>query len=788
MPAPLPLTFDYAQTLAALKVDYPAGSLCEIRTFSDNFNYRKIGYFTDPRRAADAISELDCSEISGFYHTLNPPIPGCLGKANNCFVKALKDMGTKDTEIDYRHRLLVDIDAERPSHTSATDEEHEAAIKLAYRIDDYLHAYYGFPHASIVDSGNGAHLRWATNKLPNDELTTRSFKDFLYSLAGKFNTADPVKLKIDTTVFNASRVARLPGTTARKGFELIDQTRVHRLSKVLTPYDAFMVLTPEQIVAFTNANSPISSKGLNGHTPTFIYPEETKLYRVQEEAALKDLDAWVPILLAKFNPWRSGNGWRIDSEALGRPLEEAISIQPEGIKDFGVHDQGDPLEGRRTVLQLLRECLTLDSIQQASDLLNSALPGPTSDFDDLPPPVQPSVQSMALTSALMGTAPTPKLKPTSFLDIMKRDYIKPEYIVEGLLLERQWVNIFGYPKSGKSTWVRQLALCIAAGLDFMGHKCRVGRVVFVTYEEHEDELKDFLPTTLDWLLERQDRALTEAEREAVWGRIDIMSLASMMPTNNDTELDADRERIEAQNMILPRGELGIAALQKLSEDDTNIVLIIIDPLMELFEGNRLNKNPAIADRLEGQAIKRICSRSKAVVITVDHSNKFGGGAKASLQDVTTNSNSTAQKTATATTTIALYRGWKDAEDNEYALEVIKGRRISQERYLMYNEPVGWSLKHPDTEVSEIDTKAKRGAPKKYPLLEMEIFTLLSKFGELTIKEIMHKLNIANYQVVRLELLRMIDSRLVAVDRNSGHKWFLVSTLGTPQIPGLPDIL
>lgn len=50
-------------------------------------------------------------------------------------------------------------------------------------------------------------------------------------------------------------------------------------------------------------------------------------------AALGNLPAWVPELLPAARPYHQG--YRVSSSALGRALEEDLSILPEGIRDFG---------------------------------------------------------------------------------------------------------------------------------------------------------------------------------------------------------------------------------------------------------------------------------------------------------------------------------------------------------------------------------------------------------------------------------------------------------------------
>jgi hypothetical protein len=72
--------------------------------------------------------------------------------------------------------------------------------------------------------------------------------------------------------------------------------------------------------------------------------------------ALLNLDARVPEL---FGPaakrQASSGGYRVSSKALGRHLQEDLSIHPTGIVDFGVHDQGDARQGKRTPVGLVME-------------------------------------------------------------------------------------------------------------------------------------------------------------------------------------------------------------------------------------------------------------------------------------------------------------------------------------------------------------------------------------------------------------------------------------------------
>ncbi|MFC3207196.1 bifunctional DNA primase/polymerase [Aquamicrobium soli] len=52
-------------------------------------------------------------------------------------------------------------------------------------------------------------------------------------------------------------------------------------------------------------------------------------------AALANTDAWVPVLFCGAHKEAGTGAWRVSSKELGRPLQEDISIHPDGIQDFG---------------------------------------------------------------------------------------------------------------------------------------------------------------------------------------------------------------------------------------------------------------------------------------------------------------------------------------------------------------------------------------------------------------------------------------------------------------------
>ncbi len=95
------------------------------------------------------------------------------------------------------------------------------------------------------------------------------------------------------------------------------------------------------------------------------YGTEQRKSQKLNAAALGFLDLWVPKLFPEARR-RDDGSYRMSSRSLGRNLEEDLSITAKGIKDFGVHDMGDPREGRRSPLDLVMTYLGKDFVEAQS--------------------------------------------------------------------------------------------------------------------------------------------------------------------------------------------------------------------------------------------------------------------------------------------------------------------------------------------------------------------------------------------------------------------------------------
>jgi len=130
-----------------------------------------------------------------------------------------KGNSAKDTDIASRNLMLVDIDRTGDTTQPATDTDIANAKALAEKIMRFLDEQ-GWTKPFQVMSGNGWHLYYVLNRLDNNDENTDLIKSTLNTLAEHFNNGD---VSVDTAVFNASRITKVPGTVMRKGEETHDR-------------------------------------------------------------------------------------------------------------------------------------------------------------------------------------------------------------------------------------------------------------------------------------------------------------------------------------------------------------------------------------------------------------------------------------------------------------------------------------------------------------------------------------------------------------------------------------
>jgi hypothetical protein len=192
--------------------------------------------------AAGVAAAVESWTAKGTYFTLNPLKPD-LNKT------------AKDADVLERHWLLVDVDAVRgvTGVQNATEAEKQAAIELGHAIRDSL-TDLGWPRPIVIDSGNGGHLLYWI-ELPNDDASRDLVKAVLTELARRFDTN---AAKVDTSVFNAARISKLPGTVVRKGPH--SPERPYRVARLIELPEGGEIVTRERLEALRPKPEPPTEK------------------------------------------------------------------------------------------------------------------------------------------------------------------------------------------------------------------------------------------------------------------------------------------------------------------------------------------------------------------------------------------------------------------------------------------------------------------------------------------------------------------------------------------------
>ena len=200
---------------ATFDIFKPEGVI-EVRSMT---GYTFSGYFRDREKL---ISELARHDDKTWYFVMNEINEGCYSREQNERILSKKGLKTTgDNEITAIKWILIDADPERATGVSSTDAEKAKALETIKRVYKYLRQE-GFSDPVVCDSGNGYHLLYSVDMMVEDAEYT---KKFLQAIDMLFSDAD---VKIDTSVFNPSRITKVYGTIARKGANTME--RPHRES------------------------------------------------------------------------------------------------------------------------------------------------------------------------------------------------------------------------------------------------------------------------------------------------------------------------------------------------------------------------------------------------------------------------------------------------------------------------------------------------------------------------------------------------------------------------------
>lgn len=217
----------------------PNNELFEIRILSKP---TISGYFYDIEEAIKTLPQYDKYQI---YFTVNQVKDACSSRVQFNRFQQVQGSATSGNDISHRWWLPIDIDVERPTDVSSSDEEKQYAHKKAGEVYKFLQKA-GFPTPIVCDSSSGYHIYYPLNADNTQEV--KAVIEKFYAVLGDYFTDE--RVKIDKVVGDANRIMRLYGTFGRKGRN--SEERPHRMSKILSSPDSFERMGIEKVSEFNS--------------------------------------------------------------------------------------------------------------------------------------------------------------------------------------------------------------------------------------------------------------------------------------------------------------------------------------------------------------------------------------------------------------------------------------------------------------------------------------------------------------------------------------------------------
>ncbi len=463
----------------------------------------QYGYFCDPDKAAREIARVEKLSPSAVYFTLNYVPAELAARCADKIKPADRGTSTADKNIVKRSWFLIDIDPQRVSKTSSTDNELHSALGQAEFIAIKLTTDYGWPEAIRTMSGNGAGLLYRVDE-PNDTETETLFINCLKAVSDLF----PRKgLSVDQTVYNASQLSKVCGTWVRKGSDFQPdhlpecEHRPHRQSYFIRPESDLRLVTREQLEQLAALRKPDAK------------PEAKTESKTSSNGSF-NLDDWLrdhSVPVGSPEPYAGGRKWLFDelpppckSHDGGHGCDGAqwLIERPDGVIQAGCHHNGCQW-WKWQDLRLAYEPTAYDDKHSPENIEHGGkvADGLKAEFEQQEQAKQSTEQAQQSQQA----DKKPEQAADRFEKIRQAYFIEPgyslrelldaditdNYLIDNVLVERQSTLLAGVYKSFKTTTAANMALSLASGLSFLG-RFRVNqrkRVLIASAESGQATLK-----------------------------------------------------------------------------------------------------------------------------------------------------------------------------------------------------------------------------------------------------------------------------------------------------------
>ena len=292
------------------------GQLVEIRILSDKWpngddGPTYSGIFDNPEAIINALQAFGIPAglptFKGCYYGINALPDECREWPQyGRILRGVRTVG--DKLIIHRDWLVIDFDPEREAGVCSTDEEKQRANGVAESLMDELCTSGLLPYPAIIaDSGNGYHYFFKIDE-PNTPEVRDTIKAFLNVMREHYKGT---AVDIDCSMFNASRIIRLPGTMNCKGEDTPE--RPHRMAYAeetgntstvqMSQLEAIVERFRPKVSNESTSTSKPQNEPLNGDLSAILKDVEYCVTQFEERGITfqADRDKWHSILCGWYH-------------------------------------------------------------------------------------------------------------------------------------------------------------------------------------------------------------------------------------------------------------------------------------------------------------------------------------------------------------------------------------------------------------------------------------------------------------------------------------------------------